>query len=359
MEETKLISIIVPVYNAEKFLQRSIESVINQSYKNIELILIDDGSTDGSRKMCDKYAASDQKIKVLSQNNRGPAAARNTGVREASGDFVFFLDADDFIEKNTIEILINGYLKYGEPDIVMSNFKKLENNGEIVKQGVTFSVNDDPFQGQIKELSKNAINEYVRHFLKYPSNHLISYCWARLYKLSIIRDNNLSAPEDMRLFEDFVFNLAYLKCASKVLFINEPLYVYVMPNNHITASMAIIKSESLSRDMNAFKERVSGFFQPINVDTEIGHALVHYAIIFIIRSCRQITEDNRKDIYEEIKAMINAPIFRESLRYYKPQRGNSRILPILMKFKLINLLMFYCYHRANKRYGKYHQRNKK
>ncbi len=235
----------------------------------------------------------------------------------------------------------------------------LENNGEIVRQSVTFCIDNNPFQGQIKELSKTNMADYVGHFLKHPSNHLISYCWARLYKLSIIKNNNIYANEDMRLFEDLVFNLAYLKRANKVLFINEPLYIYVMPNNHITASMAIIKSDSLSRDMNIFKKEVSEFFQPINASAEIGHALIHYVIIFMIRSCRQITKNNRKNIYNEIKAIVNAPIFEESLRYYRPQTGNSRILPILMKFKLINLLMFYCYHRANKRYGKYYQRDKK
>lgn len=354
-----LISIIVPVYNAEKFLNKCIESVINQSYKSIELILINDGSTDNSEMICNKFALSDKRIKVFLQKNSGPAAARNSGIRNAKGDFIFFLDADDVIEKNAIEILIGKYNQY-QPDLVMSNFSKLENNGDLIKQSVTFRPDDEPFEHQIKELSKTDVIAYVRHFLKHPSNHLISYCWARLYKSSIIRKNNISSNEDMRLFEDFVFNLEYLKHTNKIIFVNDNLYTYTMHNNCVSASMAIINSDSLLHDMNVFKARALEFLQLSNSDTlntsgikkEIGHALVHYVIIFLIRTCRQITKDNRDRIYNEIDKIVNAPIFKDSLQYYAPSKGNSRILPLFMKLNLVGLIMLLCKHKAYKRYGR-------
>lgn len=355
----ELISVVVPVYNAEKFLSKSIESVINQSYKNIELILVNDGSTDNSEMICNKYALADNRIKVISQENRGPAAARNTGIRHATGTFVFFLDADDFIDRNAMEILVAKYNQY-QPDLVMGNFCKLENNGEILNKSVTFHPDGKPFEEKIKMLSRADIVSYVRHFLKYPSNHLISYCWARLYKLSIIKNNNIFAHEDMRLFEDFVFNLEYLKHTHEVVFVNEPLYTYTMHNNHVSASMAIINGNSLLHDMNVFKIKAGEFLQQINANTmnvvnikkEIGHALIHYVIIFLIRSCRLVTRHNRKRIYDEIDKIINAPILRDSLPYYSPSKGNSRILPVLMKLKLIGLIMFVCRFKAYKRYGK-------
>lgn len=355
-----LISVIVPAYNGEKYLNRCLGSIIDQTYKKIEIILVDDGSTDNSGKICNEYALADNRIKVIWQKNSGPAAARNTGIRQTKGEFVFFLDADDFIEKNAIETLVAKYNQF-RPDLVMANFSKLENNGEIIKQSVSFRPDDGPFEHQIKELSKKDIVAYVRHFLKHPSNHLISYCWARLYKLSIIRNNNISANEDMCLFEDFVFNLDYLKHTNKVVFVNESLYTYTMHNNHVSASMAIINRDSLSHDMNMFKTKASEFLQQANADKtmntfdikkEIGHALVHYAIIFLIRSCRQITRHNRKMIYNEIDKIINAPILRDSLRYYSPSKGNSKILPLLMKFRLVDLIIYFCKHRAYKRYGK-------
>jgi glycosyltransferase involved in cell wall biosynthesis len=350
-----LISVIVPIYNAEKFLHKSIESVINQSYESIELILINDGSTDSSEMICHKYALADNRIKVISQKNSGPAAARNTGIHYATGDFVFFLDADDFIEKNALEILVAKYNQY-RPELVMANFSKLENNGKIIKQSVSFRPDDEPFAHQIKELSKIDTVAYVRHFLKHPSNHLISYCWGRLYKLSIIKNNGIFSNEDMRLFEDFVFNLDYLKYANEIAFVNESLYTYTMHNNYISASMAIINADSLLHDMNVFKAKASEFLQramnTLDIKKEIGHALIHYVIIFLIRSCRQITRYNRKMIYNEIDKIVNAPILRENLKYYSPSKGNSRILPLLMKLKLVGLIIFYCKHKAYKRYGK-------
>ncbi len=347
-----LISVIIPVYNAEKFLDKSIESVTTQSYRNIELILVNDGSIDNSKKICDDYSLIDDRIKVISQKNNGPASARNTGVRYATGEFIFFLDADDLIKKNALETLVTKYDQY-KPDLVMANFNKLENNGEIIKQVVSFNPDNEPFKDQIKELSKRDIVSYVRHFLKHPSNHLISYCWSRLYKSSIIRNNNIFANEKMNLFEDFVFNLEYLKHTDKITFVNDDLYTYVMHNKHISASMSILNSDSLIHDMNIFKEKTEEFFNySKNIKKEIGHALTHYAIIFLVRSCRQVNRDNKKKIHDEIDKLIKSNIIQESLKDYSPSKGNSRFLPLLMKSKLTSLIIPFCNYKANKRYGR-------
>ncbi len=354
-----LVSIVIPVYNAQQFLGRCLESVINQSYAKIEIILVNDGSTDSSGEICSRYALKDNRIKVILQENRGPAASRNTGIQYAKGEFIFFLDADDYIKKETIDILISNYIKY-QPELVMSNFRKLEVDGKIVEQNVSFHPNGDLFRGKIKQLSREDIMNYVRHFLKYPSNHLISYCWARLYKLAIIKNNNIFANEKMRLFEDFVFNLDYLKHTNKIIFVNEPLYTYTMHTSYVSASMKIINSDSLAHDMTVFKKKASEFFElaaskimnTFDIKKEIGHALTHYVIIFLVRSCRQITRNNRKMIYNEIRKIVNEPILKESLKYYSPSKGSSRILPLLMKFKLINLIIYLCQYKAYKRYGK-------
>lgn len=354
-----LISIIIPVYNAEKFLDRSIQSVINQSYKNIELVLVNDGSTDGSEMICSKYALSDKRIKVITQKNSGPSAARNTGIRHATGDFIFFLDADDYIDLKTFEILLAQYDMH-RPDMVMSNFGKSVDCGEVIKQRILFTPNDEQFCDVIKILSEKDIVSYVRHFLRCPSNHLISYCWARLYKTAIIKENNIFSNENMRLFEDFVFNLQYLRHSKKIVFINEPLYIYTMNSNHVSASMSIVNAGSLLHDMSVFKTEAREFLElantgdlsAFNINKEIGHALTHYVIIFLVRSCRQVAGHNRKKIYNEVDKLVNAPILKESLRYYTPSKGNTRILPVLMKLKLVNLIIFVCKHKAYKRYGK-------
>lgn len=106
MENQALISIIIPVYNVEEYLHECVDSVINQTYRNIEIILVDDGSTDSSGKICDEYAENDKRITVVHQKNGGLSVARNTGLSNAHGDYVYFLDSDDYIKKNALENLL-------------------------------------------------------------------------------------------------------------------------------------------------------------------------------------------------------------------------------------------------------------
>ena len=328
---SELISVIIPVYNAAVFFDASIESVLKQIYKNVELILVNDGSTDESVKICQKYALTDKRIKTINQQNKGPAAARNNGIHHATGSLVFFLDADDLIDQNTLETMMAEYNVHNQPDMVLCNFRKINTTGEVIIQPDNFIA--DP-------------REYVRSFLKYPSNHLVSYCWARLYKLSIIRKNQIEANEKMQLFEDYCFNLQYLKHTEEVVFVQKPLYVYRMHASPMSASMKHIDSVRLIHDMHMFKRHTNDFMKV--KPEEIEHALIHYAIIFMIRSCR-LKSDR---LYTEINKLINDDLFVACLSSYKPKKGNSKILPILVKLRLTKLVILYSRHKSYKRYGR-------
>lgn len=135
---TDLISIIVPVYNSEEYLRLCIESVINQSYKNIEIILINDGSTDNSGEICNTYANNDNRIRVIHTKNNGPATARNIGIENSKGSLIFFIDADDYIENNALELLVKNYNQH-KAEIIVGDFNKIKNG--IVEKSMMF-----PFQ---------------------------------------------------------------------------------------------------------------------------------------------------------------------------------------------------------------------
>ena len=164
----------------------------------------------------------------------------------------------------------------------------------------------------------------------------------------------------MKLFEDFAFNLDYLKHADRIVFVNDPIYTYAMHNSHISASMAIINSTGLVHDMNKFREKARSFFMEtsaypetdFDIEQEIGHTLIHYVIVFMIRSCRLLYAGNRKKIASEIAQVIYSPIYKESLSQYRPTKGNSRIIPFLTRLKLIRLSMICCKYKAFKRYGR-------
>ena len=198
-----LVSVIVPVYNSEKYLRQCIESTINQSYKNIEVILINDGSTDNSGEMCDAYALSDNRIRVIHTKNNGPAAARNIGIKNSKGSFIFFIDADDFIENNALNLLIENYNQC-RADIIIGDFKKIKNGNSIARYNSIFSSS--------KLLTKQDIIDYTRCYLKKPNRFLLfAYCWGKLFKSSIILKNNIYFNTDMRTSEDGAFNFDYLK----------------------------------------------------------------------------------------------------------------------------------------------------
>jgi glycosyltransferase involved in cell wall biosynthesis len=353
------VSIVVPVFNAANFLDACIVSVLGQTMPAWELILVDDGSTDSSVRVCERYARQDARIRLLSQPNSGPSAARNTGVRAASGEFVTFLDADDLLFRDALENLLAAADVHAA-DMVLGNFSKQEGETPPVAQAVVFVPGSEPFHGQYKLLSGMELLNYVRHFLRQPSNHLVSYCWARLYRRSVILHHHLQANEDMRLFEDFAFNLDFMGKTGKLVFVNQPVYVYILRSQHVSASMAIIDSQRLVSDMEAFRARIDSFLAATGVEElmvrqvrrEVGHTLVHYAIIFLVRTCRQLNDGNRSRIFGEIGKLVGSAVMRESLPCYESRPGTSRLVPALMRLGLVWPLVAVCKWKGNRRYGK-------
>lgn len=353
------VSVVMPVYNAAGFLAASVGSVIEQTMADWELILVDDGSTDNSLQVCQEYALDNPRIRVVAQANRGPSAARNTGVIASKGEFIFFLDADDRLPSDALELLLSA-VETERADMALGNFLKQENDAPPASQRAILALGAEPFRGKTRVLADTELIQYLRHFLHYPSNHLVSYFWARLYRRSLIVEFALCTDKNMRLFEDFAFNLAFLGKAKRLVFVNRPVYIYVLRSGHASASMSILNATSLTADMQSFRQVVVDFMAEIGVAgelaatvrEEVGHTLVHYAIIFIVRTCRQIDSKNRTAILHELRSFVSSPVLRESLPFYKPQPGNSRLLPMLIKLKLVRLLAVIAQSRGNRRYGK-------
>ncbi len=344
-----LITIVMPVYNGAPFLADSVGSVIHQNYREWELLLIDDGSTDESAQICARFAAEESRIHLLQQENGGPAAARNYGVTEGKGEYLYFLDADDRLAPETLESMLS--LFTDETDMVLSGFQK-EEAGRINPQPLTLAIGEEPLREAVRTLSKEQIDPFIYHFLASPSNHLVSYCWARLYRYEIIRREQLVTDPAMRLFEDFIFNLSYLRHCKNIVVLNKPLYTYVQHNDDSSASMGILNSSQLIPDMEKFKQGLTNHFGQSNeLDRAIGHTLVHYCIIFFVRSCRNVRGEQRKKIIKEFTKMVNSGILCDSLKMYKAGKQGSKLIPFLMRMRLISLLIPLCHYKWIKRYG--------
>lgn len=248
------ISIIVPVYGVEKYLDRCVESIISQSYTNLEIILVDDGSPDTCPQLCDAWALKDNRIKVIHQPNGGLSAARNSGMKVATGEFIYFVDSDDSIAKNLCEKAIEVFKQY-QVDIVIFDCEKITENGKLL--GGT-----EIIQNQVLP-SKKAIEELV-------IGNLCDYAWNKVYRAYVF--NGIWFPEK-RCFEDAAVMYKVFFNANQIYTLNEKLYFYLQRSGSIISSMNIRLLEDLYQ---ARKER---YCELKAIYPEIANKALHKAVL--------------------------------------------------------------------------------
>lgn len=215
-----LISIIVPVYNKKIYIKSCIESILRQTYKNIEVILVDDGSTDGSDVICDTYNGIENKVYVYHKFNSGVSNTRNFGIAKAHGQFICFVDADDSIENNYVEKLYEKLVQE-KVDIVICSVKEAYyKNGKKVKE----------INKVLNEQKGKILNDLEQ--LYYNKNFYMGGIYLKIYKSDIIKNNNLKFREDLNFGEDYVFNLEYFELIDTYCTIPDLLYTYkIYPKN--------------------------------------------------------------------------------------------------------------------------------
>ncbi len=240
-----LISIIVPVYQVEKYLEKCINSIINQTYKNLEIILVDDGSTDNSPAICDCFQRKDTRIKVIHQENGGLSHARNVGLEIATGDFIGFVDSDDWVETNMYEVLMSALQETGADIAVCDRFIDFE---------------DSPSKSIDIKYSEVKIHtgiETLKNILK--GGKINDTVWNKLYKLTVLI--NIFFLEE-KIHEDILWTSQVIGQARFVVYIDYPLYHYLQRN------------ESLSRNNNLFVKRGLDKIEILKKQLEYIH--VHY-----------------------------------------------------------------------------------
>lgn len=215
--ENKIVSVIIPVYQAEKYLLRCVESVINQSYEHLEIILIDDGSKDNSLAICYELEKKDIRIRVFHHENIGVAATRNKGLEYASGQYVYFLDSDDWIDENTLLDMVTS-LEENDADICICGFKYIEDYSEKEHCFSTSCYMD-----------KKVFME--KCFWELYDDAILFNIGTKLYKRSIIEENNIRFSSDMIIYEDIKFCLDYIDKVQYLFLCGKPHYYYFSNNN--------------------------------------------------------------------------------------------------------------------------------
>lgn len=215
-----LISIVVPVYNAQDTIERCVNSICNQSLTDLQIILVNDGSTDQSGNYCDALAACDKRIEVLHKENHGVSAARNSGIKLATGQYLLFVDSDDYLPVDFCCRLMEAKKKWGEDTFVWTALQVVSENKTIDER--KFYFDEEPFSILTR---KDVLKLSMKYLLNSPVN--------KLYDMKIIRENNLRMGESMQIAEDLLFNLHYLDVAGDcdIVVLNNLFYCYVRNGN--------------------------------------------------------------------------------------------------------------------------------
>jgi len=207
-----LISIIIPVYNCSIYINKCIDSIINQKGVDYEILLIDDGSTDSSGNICDLYAKKHKNIMVYHKENEGVSAARNTGLDNCHGEYITYVDSDDFLEPNVLSLMLKKLLEL-DVDIIIGSFNKVSSEGDLYPS--IQNTDGDSL------LDANEIVEYRISYLRNPrKNQMLMICWAKLLRMSIIGKNNIRFDTSLDIGEDMNFNFNYLSYVKSSLFLD-------------------------------------------------------------------------------------------------------------------------------------------
>lgn len=207
------VSIIIPVYNAEKGIRKCVESVLNQEFTDFELILVDDGSKDGSPAILDEYAARDERVRVIHKPNQGVSATRNLGLETACGQYIQFMDADDWLTEDSTKILVRAAEEHG-CDLAVGGFYRVV--GEHLAR-----------KSSIDEPRLLSLKQYAECMMENPADYYYGVLWNKLYRKELIDQYRVRMDENLSFCEDFIFNLEYLLHCEKIMALNVPVYYYV------------------------------------------------------------------------------------------------------------------------------------
>lgn len=325
-----LVSIIVPVYNAERFLARCIESILNQSYKNIEVLLINDGSKDNSGDICEYYAKKDNRVKVIHQKNSGPSVARNVGIEQSKGEYIQFVDSDDYVDNDMTESLVREMEE--NIDIVLCGFKCLLSNN-----------NKDVFKTNIYPKTCLTKYEFLNQFGILFKDFYINYIFNKLYRRDIITNYNIRFDPSVGWGEDLLFNISYFNQCKMISIIDKLLYNYNKMNDQSITS-------SFNKDLFMYKQKmydcVRKFLIENNSYSGLNKKIVEEKYAYSVIVCLEnlIYSDinyNKEEFKVKIEEIIKNDQVRESLSYLKNMGIQGKIIAKAIERNEISIIRGY------------------
>lgn len=319
-----LVSVVIPVYNAEAYLDRCLNSVTGQSYGDLQIILVDDGSADQSGKLCDEWAEKDARIQVIHKQNEGAGPARARGMDEAGGEYLMFMDADDRIDGRTVEKLLNRAVSEGA-DACYCGFVDVDLDGNGRKGVPPGKLS---YEGkEIKEFAGYAIGEPPHVTQNCFCGYSVCAC---LYKMSVIRGGDIAFGNERNIYsEDLLFNIAFCKKAGKVAILPECLYYYyaVPKSGNQRQFQAVLNMRRALR-----KSILEHWGRDTFLLQRTGRRYMNNLITCIRHETALADRNGNKYCLEQIRRMCRHRVTRAVLRHYPvaDMRLRQRVLFSLM-----------------------------
>ena len=322
------VSVIVAAYNIQDYIVKCLESIANQTYKNLEVIIVDDGSTDNTGKLADEFAENDNRFTVIHKENGGVSSARNRGIDAASGDFIGFVDGDDTIEDDMYEMLVNNAIKY-DADISHCGYKLIENGKEILMHGTGKIVIQDRKKGILDLMDGSLIEPGI---------------WNKIFKKEIV--GYIRLDENLKINEDLYFNILLFNQSNKSVFEDKAKYNYMKRDNSATTSN-INNIRKIKDPLKVYQMIVDLYENDIEIypyakKMQIGRNINIYNLLTL----------EKKIEFKKLKKQI-----REYIRLNKNEVKNNSVITRKIKLMMYGILyMRYIYDLIymlyfNKRYN--------
>ena len=281
-----LVSIIVPIYNSEAFLDKLIQSTINQTYKNIEIILVNDGSTDLSKEICDKYASIDNRIKIINKNNGGLVSSRKTGLKVSTGDYILYIDGDDWVELDLIEKYIDQVLTFNADVVLSSHIVNLEGRTDVLLNTIPPGVYD-------KDKLKSIVYPKMLYTGNFSQFGIFSYSWGKLYRRELLLENQLRITEDITIGEDALCLYPTLLDTNILVILEQPYYHYRQRADSLIKTLRTIDVSKMEKVYNDFKK----IFNDKGILDIMLPQLQYYLLSLLIINTEGLDNDDVTNLY--------------------------------------------------------------
>lgn len=332
-KNTPLVSVIVPVYKVEKCLNRCVDSILAQSYENLELILVDDGSPDNSGNICDEYAEKDRRVQVIHQCNKGAAQARNAAITIAAGKYIAFVDSDDEIAPQMLQRMVSS-AEDADAQLVACNYLQYEKDAVIEGQH-NFPANEKLDRSQIERIVfPNIVKCNTTGYFQ---------LWNKLYRTQIIKENNLMIPHNMSFGEDLVFNISYMLHAESIIGINDVLYKYYLGKDGLFNRY---RKSFLSDVMQCRSFLLENLKEYEKYDASFSQINMKY-MYYMVRFIRQSFENDPEYKTVILNTYQNADVINclKSL-YVINKKGQKKVFNDLMEYRIAFLVSYGFSHIA-------------